>query len=118
VKETSGFSITELMIVCAIIAILTIVAIPNAPMIRTPAYNESADSMSVQFQIAQNIYKSANGNYATSLAELLTFEKNLTDTPELTFAWVGTPNRSGYTFQVRHRRGNHWYTCTPLGKCL
>jgi prepilin-type N-terminal cleavage/methylation domain-containing protein len=111
-RAKSGFTLIELLVTIAMIGILALIAIPRYMNYRTSAYNGAAESMSKNYEISQGAYRAAHGNYATDMNTLLTIDKNLLDTPNITFVWVQA-NSTGYTFNLKHARGDRWFTVTP-----
>ncbi|MDP8223187.1 MAG: prepilin-type N-terminal cleavage/methylation domain-containing protein [Candidatus Lernaella stagnicola] len=111
-KRNAGFSLVELLIVISIISILTTIAIPNYVGQRTLAYNSTAESMAKNFRTCQGAYRELHEGYATNINQLLTVDKNLLDTPGLTFLWI-LAQSDDYVFNVRHERGDRWYTEVP-----
>ena len=111
-KRVFGFTLIEVVIVLALVGILAMIAVPNVMGPRKRAYNASAVSTGHQFRSAQAIYYSQNDKYTTHLNDLLTIDKNLLDAPGVTFIWVAA-NSSGYTINIRHTRGDRWYTQVP-----
>ena len=93
-KKTSGFTLIELMIVVAIIAIIAAIAIPNLLRSRIQSNESAAIGNLRTITGAQTGYSAANGNYATDFAQLLTGEDQ--GISFLLGQW-GVP-KSGYTF--------------------
>lgn len=89
--KKTGFTLIELMIVVAIIAIIAAIAIPNLLRSRIQS-NESAAIGNLRTVLgAENAYNSAKGEYG-SFANLTTGSTP----PFLDGTWPGT--KSGYTF--------------------
>jgi prepilin-type N-terminal cleavage/methylation domain-containing protein len=93
-----GFTLIELMIVIAIIAILAAIAIPNLIATRKGANEAAAIGTLRSIGSAQHIFQSSDrekdgiNDYAVSLEELATV--NLIDTQ------LGTGTKQGYAFSV------------------
>ena len=89
--KNKGFTLIELMIVVAIIAIIAAIAIPNLLRSRLQS-NESATIGNLKTIVgAQTAYSSANGEYSDTLADLTTASP-----PFLDGDWGGV--KSGYTY--------------------
>ncbi|MFM1920949.1 MAG: hypothetical protein RLZZ303_2583 [Candidatus Hydrogenedentota bacterium] len=105
-KKNKGFTLIELMIVVAIIAIIAAIAIPNLLRSRIQS-NESAAIGNLRTVVgAQTSYHSANNGYATDFATLTG------DTPPyLDGAWDAT--KSGYDFAMGGSAANFTCAATP-----
>jgi prepilin-type N-terminal cleavage/methylation domain-containing protein len=103
--SVKGFTLIELMIVVAIIGILALIAIPNFINLRKRAYNASAESAGRNAKTAQEIYYQDYGTYSDDMAELLVFDRNLTDDADVTFTFAGA-DIEGFTYTTSHFRGD------------
>lgn len=77
-------------------------------------YNTSAQSAGRNAKIAEEVFYVGNldfQKYTDQLAELLIWDKNLTDDPGVTFIF-GTCTASGYTFTTSHVKGDKPYEFT------
>lgn len=91
--KNKGFTLIELMIVVAIIAIIAAIAIPNLLRSRLQS-NESATIGNLKTIVgAQTAYSSARGAYTGAFADLTTATP-----PFLDGDWAGT--KSGYDFTM------------------
>jgi type II secretory pathway pseudopilin PulG len=99
----------ELVVTLAIMGLLMLVIVPNIQKRRVSAYNASAESFTAQVNVAQGAYRASNHSYAVDFDELTSVDKNILDTPAITFVWLGV-NASGYTLNAKHAQGNQWYT--------
>ncbi len=90
-KKTSGFTLIELMIVVAIIAIIAAIAIPNLLRSRMQSNESSAIGNLRTINGAEVAFHSANNQYA------ITFDELTTATPPFLDGNWGAP-KSGYDF--------------------
>ena len=93
-RKNSGFTLIELMIVVAIIAIIAAIAIPNLLRSRMQTNESAAISNLRAVNGAQTGFNAANSRYATTFAELTTAAP-----PFLDGVWEGVP-KSGYGFTM------------------
>lgn len=103
-----GFTLVEIMIVVAIIALLAAIAIPNLLRARVNANESAAQATLRTISTACESFAAANsGNYPTAIA-------NLTGaTPKYLNEDYTASSRQGYTFACG-TLGASGYTCTAV----
>lgn len=102
-----GFTLVEIMIVVAIIALLAAIAIPNLLRARISAQEAAAAAALHTIATAEIQWRAGNAEYAT-LAELGA------ETPPYIDATLASSNKQGYTFNAVPNAGVNFYaTAVP-----
>jgi type IV pilus assembly protein PilA len=89
-----GFTLVEIMIVVAIIALLAAIAIPNLLRARLAANESAAIAAMKTVSIAAHTYRAGSPQYPANLSSLSSA------TPPYIDSVLGGGNKSGYTFNM------------------
>lgn len=108
-KEQKGFTLVEVVITVFIILVLAGVGIASYFKARQKGYDASAKTAVASFKKAQGVYRSQYDGYTDTLEALELVDKNLLDSPGVTFEWIAADS-SGYTMNIRHTNGSRWFT--------
>ena len=113
-KTHKGYTLIEVMIVVAIIAILAAIAVPQLSVHRANSYNTSAVSDLKNAAIAQEAYYVDNRLYTNSIANLTANPYNLYISEGVNVAVSSATNRV-YIMTAYHSAGNKTYTLSGPG---
>ncbi|HEX9911131.1 MAG TPA: type IV pilin protein [Desulfatiglandales bacterium] len=113
-KRDEGFTLIEVMIVVAVIAILAAIAIPQLSVHRTKSYNTAAVSDLKNAAIAQEAYYVDNRQYTNNISNLTTIPYNLSITQSVNMA-VSSATNEAYLMTAFHSAGNKTYTLSGPG---
>jgi prepilin-type N-terminal cleavage/methylation domain-containing protein len=116
-KRDEGFTLIEVMIVVAIIAILAAIAIPQLSIYRTRSYNTSAVSDLKNAAIAQEAYYVDNRLYTDSISSLTSAPYNLGISQGVNLG-VSSATNEAYVMTAYHTAGNITYTLSGPGGAI
>ncbi|MGE5839176.1 MAG: type IV pilin protein [Deltaproteobacteria bacterium] len=113
-KRDLGFTLVEVMIVVAILAILAAIAIPQLSVHRSKSYNTAAISDLKNAAIAQESYYVDNRQYTNNISSLTSTPYNLSISRGV---WVdiSSANNEAYLMTAYHSAGNITYTLSGPG---
>ena len=104
-KKNQGFTLIELMIVVAIIAIIAAIAIPNLMRSKVQSNESAAIGNLKAICGAQVTYHTANNTYAANFGELTSGTP-----PFLDGTWDAT-TKQGYTYTIALLDGGNDFSC-------
>jgi len=113
-KRDEGFTLIEVMIVAAIIAILAAIAIPQLSVHRTKSYNTAAVSDLKNAAIAQEAYYVDNRQYTNSISSLTVTPFNLFISQGVNVG-ISSATNEAYLMTGYHSAGNITYTLSGPG---
>jgi type IV pilus assembly protein PilA len=116
-KRLEGFTLIEVMIVVAIIAILAAIAIPQLSVHRTRSYNTAAVSDLKNAAVAQEAYYVDNRQYTNSITSLTTTPYNLGISQGVHLG-VSSASDEAYLMTAYHSAGNITYTLSGPGGAI
>jgi prepilin-type N-terminal cleavage/methylation domain-containing protein len=116
-KRDEGFTLIEVMIVVAIIAILAAIAIPQLGVYRTKSYNTAAVSDLKNAAIAQEAYYVDNRQYTNSISNLTATPFNLFISQGVNVG-ISSATNEAYLMSAYHSAGNKTFTLSGPGGAI
>jgi len=113
-RRDEGFTLIEVMIVVAIVAILAAIAIPQLSVYRTKSYNTAAISDLKNAAIAQEAYYVDNRRYTSNIGNLTSSPYNFYNSQGINMA-VSSATNEAYLMTAYHSAGNKTYTLSGPG---
>ncbi len=111
VSRKRGFTLVEIMIVVAVIALIAAIATPNLLRARTTGNDVAAKAIIKTIASAAEEYASFNGNYPNSISEL-----TATNPPYLNEDYTNGP-RNGYNISCSWSQIGYNCTALPIVNC-
>lgn len=105
--EIAGFTLVEIMIVVAIIALLAAIAIPNLIRARLSANEAAAETAIRTINTAAQSYRAVGTTFPASLAVLATA------TPPYIDSVLGSGSKNGYNFAITSGTNTFSATARP-----
>lgn len=113
-RRDEGFTLIEVMIVVAIVAILAAIAIPQLSVYRTKSYNTAAISDLKNAAIAQEAYYVDSRRYTSDIGNLTLNPYNFYISQGINMA-VSSATNEAYLMTAYHSAGNKTYTLSGPG---
>ena len=124
-RNEQGFTLVEIMIVVAIIALLAAIAVPNLLRARLVANDAAAANVLRNYSTAAETFASGNdGNYPTAMTDLTGatppyIDEDVCDRAMSGYTYTCTMDATGYTFVAEPvtvgSSGSTTYTITTGG---
>ena len=114
VLSRKGFSLIEILMVVAIIAVLAGIAIPQLSRHRTRSYNTSAVADLKNAAIAQEAYFADKQQYCATLSALMSHPYNFFTSNGVRLGIVSA-SKTNYLMTASHSSGNVVYTLPGPG---